>query len=194
MIKMYNSMSALPKALYRILEYLVTAESAEDIWKMLKYNDYYALSNPNLTMTEKLDLLWREGKQEDYSVFFTNLIEDAMCVSKCVLKMYHYYTYARPSSYLATPTFAFDFLYGGQMSLVEKDGIPVNRGDLFINCLLASLNGANIGGVGTLIFDDEQSRYDAARSVVGNSKTFTGVQIYLSTLMGDTGAEVGCGS
>ena len=191
---MYNSMSALPKALYNILEYLVTAEPAEDIWKMLKYNDYYALSNPNLTMTEKLDLLWREGKQEDYGVFFTNLIEDAMCVSKCVLKMYHYYTYARPSSYLATPTFAFDFLYGGQMSLVEKDGIPVNRGDLFINCLLSSLNGANIGGVGTLIFDDEQSRYDDARSVVGNSKTFTGVQIYLSTLMGDTGAEVGCGS
>ena len=191
---MYNSMSALPKALYNILEYLVTAEAAEDIWKMLKYNDYYALSNPNLTMTEKLDLLWRDGKQEDYSVFFTNLIEDAICVSKCVLKMYHYYTYARPSSYLATPTFAFDFLYGGQMSLVEKDGIPVNRGDLFINCLLSSLNGANIGGVGTLIFDDEQSRYDAARSVVGNSKTFTGVQIYLSTLMGDTGAEVGCGS
>lgn len=187
-------MSALPKALYNILEYLVTAEAAEDIWKMLKYNDYYALSNPNLTMTEKLDLLWREGKQEDYGVFFTNLIEDAMCVSKCVLKMYHYYTYARPSSYLATPTFAFDFLYGGQMSLVEKDGIPVNRGDLFINCLLSSLNGANIGGVGTLIFDDEQSRYDAARSVVENSKTFTGVQIYLSTLMGDTGAEVGCGS
>ena len=191
---MYNSMSALPKALYNILEYLVTAEAAEDIWKMLKYNDYYALSNPNLMMAEKLDLLWRDGKQEDYGVFFTNLIEDAMCVSKCVLKMYHYYTYARPSSYLATPTFAFDFLYGGQMSLVEKDGIPVNRGDLFINCLLSSLNGANIGGVGTLIFDDEQSRYDAARSVVGNSKTFTGVQIYLSTLMGDTGAEVGCGS
>lgn len=191
---MYNSMSALPKALYNILEYLVTAESAEDIWKMLKYNDYYALSNPNLIMTEKLDLLWREGKQENYGVFFTNLIEDAMCVSKCVLKMYHYYTYARPSSYLATPTFAFDFLYGGQMSLVEKDGIPVNRGDLFINCLLSSLNGANIGGVGTLIFDDEQSRYDTARSVIGNSKTFTGVQIYLSTLMGDTGAEVGCGS
>lgn len=191
---MYNSMSALPKSLYKILEYLVTAEGAEDIWKMLKYNDYYALSNPNLTMTEKLNLLWREGKQEDYSVFFTNLIEDAICESKCILKMYHYYTYARPSAYLATPTFAFDFLYGGQMSLVEKDGIPVNRGDLFINCLLSSLNGVNIGGVGTLIFDDGQSRYDAARSVIGNSKTFTGVQIYLSTLMGDTGTEVGCGS
>ena len=80
------------------------------------------------------------------------------------------------------------------MSLVEKDGIPVNRGDLFINKLLETLNGAYIGGVGTLVFDDDQSRYDAARTVIGNSKTFTGVQIYLSTLMGDSGTEVGCGS
>lgn len=191
---MYNSMSALPNALYNILEYLVKAESAENIWKMLRYNDYYALSKPNLTINEKLDLLWREGPQEDYGVFFTNLIEDAVCTSKSVLKIYHYYTYARPNSYLSTPTFAFDFLYGGQMSLVERDGIPVNRGDLFIHELLATLNGANIGGVGVLMFDDEQSRYDAARSVVGNSKTFTGVQIYLSTFMGDTGTEVGCGS
>lgn len=191
---MYNSMSALPNALYNILEYLVKSESAENIWKMLRYNDYYALSKPNLTINEKLDLLWREGPQEDYGVFFTNLIEDAVCTSKSVLKIYHYYTYARPNSYLSTPTFAFDFLYGGQMSLVERDGIPVNRGDLFIHELLATLNGANIGGVGVLMFDDEQSRYDAARSVVGNSKTFTGVQIYLSTFMGDTGTEVGCGS
>lgn len=191
---MYNSMSALPNALYNILEYLVKSESAENIWKMLRYNDYYALSKPNLTINEKLDLLWREGPQEDYGVFFTNLIEDAVCTSKSVLKIYHYYTYARPNSYLSTPTFAFDFLYGGKMSLVERDGIPVNRGDLFIHELLATLNGANIGGVGVLMFDDEQSRYDAARSVVGNSKTFTGVQIYLSTFMGDTGTEVGCGS
>ena len=191
---MYNTMSALPGALYKILEYLVTSESAEDIWKMLKYNDYYALSKPNLTTSEKLNLVWKEGKQEDYGIFFTNLIEDAICVSKCVLKIYHYYTYARPNLYLSTPTFAFDFLYGGQMSLVEKDGIPVNRGDLFINSLLSVLNGASINGVGTLIFDDGQSRYDAARSVIGNSKTFTGVQIYLSTLMGDVGTEVGCGS
>lgn len=186
-------MSALPNALYNILEYLVVSESAENIWKMLKYNDYYALSKPNLTMNEKLDLLWREGPQEDYGVFFTNLIEDAICTSKCVLKIYHYYTYARPSSYLSTPTFAFDFIYGGQMSLVERNGIPVNRGDLFIHELLSTLNGAYIGGVGTLIFDDDQSRYDAARSIVGNSKTFTGVQIYLSTFMGDVSKESGCG-
>ena len=189
---MYNSMSALPKALYNILQYLATSDSAEDIWKMLKYNDYYALSKPNLTVGEKLDLLWKTGAQEKYGVFFTNLIEDAICTSKCVLKIYHYYTYARPSQYLSTPTFAFDFLYGGQMSLVDYEGTPVSRGDLFINRILTVLNGADVGGVGRLAFFDDMSRYVAGKAVVGNSKTFTGVQLFMAVNVGDSGVVSSC--
>lgn len=188
---MYNSLSALPNAPYNILEYLVLHN--ENIWKMLKYNSYDALSKPNLTNKEKMELLWRTGKQEDCGVFFTNLIEDAICESKCIFKLYQYYIHANPNGYISTVVYAFDFLYGGTMSLVEKDGIPVNRGDLFINEILATLNGVEIGGIGKFQFNDDLSRYDAARSVIGNSKTFTGVTLYMSVLMGDTGKEIGCG-
>ena len=93
---------------------------------------------------------------------------------------------------MATPVFAFDFLYGVTMALVEKDGIPVNRGDLFINEILDTLNGVDIGGVGKLMFNKNQTRYDFARSVIADSKKFTGVQIYMSVNMGDTGSEIGC--
>lgn len=188
---MYNSLSALPKALYKILTYLVN--NNENIWKMLKYNSYDALSQPNLTKKEKMSFLWKYGKQEDFGVFLTNLVEDAICESKSILKIYQYYIHANPSIVLATPVYAFDFLYGGQMSLVEQDGVPVNRGDLFIHEILKTLNGVNINGVGKLQFNDDLSRYDAARSVIGNSKTFTGVVLYLSTLMGDVGEDCGCG-
>ena len=51
---MYNSLSALPNAPYNILKYL--AQNNENIWKLLKYNSYDALSKPNLTMEEKLSL------------------------------------------------------------------------------------------------------------------------------------------
>lgn len=34
------------------------------------------------------------------------------------------------------------------MSLVEYNGIPVSRGDLFINKAMTVLNGAEVGGVG----------------------------------------------
>lgn len=188
----YNSMSALPYIPYNILTYLATQESAENLWKMLKYNGYDALSKPNLTFDEKLALIWRSGPQEEYGVFFTNLVEDAIPTSKCILKLYDYYIHASEIQY-GTVVYAFDFLFGGQMSLVDYNGFPVSRADLFINTILSTLNGAYVGGVGTLTFNDDLSRYSLAKSVVGNSKTFTGVCLYMSVMVGDEGVSTGCG-
>jgi len=189
---MYNSLANLPEAPYKILTYLAT--NNENIWKMIKYNSYDALTKPNLTLKEKLDFVWKDGKQEDFSVFFTNLVEDAICDSKCILKIYQYYIHAEPNVYVSTPIYAFDFLYGGKMSLVEYNKIPANRGDVFVHEILKTLNGVNIGGVGLLSFSSDLSRYSASRSVIGNSKTFTGVNLYLSTLMGDSGDINECGT
>lgn len=190
---MFNSLSALPPSLYNIINYLATDKSveAENLWKMLKYNDYDALNKPNLTTSEKLDMLWRSGPQEKYSIFLTNLIEDALPQSKCVFKLYDYMVQPE-GAYVSSVIYAFDFLYGGQMSLVEYDGIPVARGDVFINSILSVLNGVTIGGVGKLMLDDDLSRYCGAKSVVGNQKTFTGYVLYLATNMGDTGIGEGC--
>lgn len=186
---MFNSLSQLPEASYSILKYL--ALNNENIWKMIKYNSYDALSYPNLTVAEKLNYVWKSGAQEDYSVFLTNIVGDAICEEKCILKCYDYYITAT-DSYLSTITFAFDFLYGSTMALIDKDGIPVNRGDLFINEILSTLNGVQINGIGKLMFNRNQTRYDFARSVIADSKKFTGVQIYMSTLMGDAGSEISC--
>lgn len=189
---MYNSLSQLPFIPYRIMAYL--ANKDEIIWKLLAYNDYYALSKPNLTFTQKMGLIWKPKKdklQADYSVFLTSLVEDAIPESKCVLKLYDYYIHAK-NLYTAPVVYAFDFLYGGDMALVEYEGVPVPRGDLFIHRVLSVLNGAVVGGVGKLVFHDDMSRYDLGRSVIGNSKTFTGVQLFLSTLVGDAGVQEEC--
>ena len=188
---MYNSLSALPQIPYNILVYLARQETAEDIWKMLKYNSYDALSKPNLTFEEKLNLIWRTGPQEKYGVFFTNLVEDLVCESKCIFKLYDYYIHAS-DLYIGTAVYAFDFLFGGQMSLVEYNGVPVSRGDLFINKILLTLNGVEVGGVGKLTFLDDMSRYALAKSIIGNSKTFTGVQLFMAVNVGDTGVKYGC--
>ena len=49
----------------------------------------------------------------------------------------------RLQMHLYTPIFAFDFLYGVTMAL-DKRWIPVNRGDLFINEILSTLNGVQL--------------------------------------------------
>lgn len=192
---MYNSLAALPSIPYRIMEYLATSDDskADILWKMLAYSDYDALDKPSLTISQRLAMLWRTGKQDDYSVFLTNLIEDAIAESKTIIKIYDYYIHAK-ELYYSTVVYCFDCLYGGQMSLIKYDGIPVNRGDLFINCILTLLNGVEVGGVGKLTFLDDLSRYNAARSIIGNSKTFTGVQLYLGVNVGDEGVDQGCGA
>ena len=190
---MYNSLSRLPTIPYNIMVYLAksTDPVAEVFWKMLAYKDYKALSHEPLTFQQKMKLVWLYGKQDTYSVFLTNLIEDAMAESKQIVKIYQYYIHAS-ELYTSTVVYAFDCLYGGQMSLVEYNGIPVNRGDLFIHCILALLNGVEVGGVGKLTFLDDMSRYSAARSTIGNNKTFTGVQLYMAVDVGDAGTEDGC--
>ena len=191
---MYNSLSALPTIPYNIMVYLAksTDPIAEIFWKMLAYKDYKALSHEPLTFQQKMKLVWAQGKQDTYSVFLTNLIEDAMAESKQIVKIYQYYIHAS-ELYTSIVVYAFDCLYGGQMSLVEYNGIPVNRGDLFIHCILALLNGVEVGGVGKLTFLDDMSRYSAAKSTIGNNKTFTGVQLYMAVNVGDSGKVVDCG-
>lgn len=191
---MYNSLSRLPTIPYNIMVYLAksTDPTAEVFWKMLAYKDYKALSHEPLTFQQKMKLVWAQGKQDTYSVFLANLIEDVMAESKQIVKIYQYYIHAS-ELYTSTVVYAFDCLYGGQMSLVEYNGVPVNRGDLFIHCILTLLNGVEVGGVGKLTFLDDMSRYSAARSIIGNNKTFTGVQLYMAVNVGDTGEEVGCG-
>lgn len=192
---MFNSMSTLPYVPYNIMVYLATAttESAEMLWKMMKYNDYDALSKPNLTFDEKMAMVWKTGRQDKFHIFLTNLVEDAIAESSCIMKCYDYYIHAK-KLYEGTVVYAFDFLYGTPMSLVEYNDIPVSRGDLFIHCILDNLNGANVGGVGTLTFLDDMSRYNAAKSVVGNQKTFSGVCLYMATNVGDVGRKEDCGN
>lgn len=188
---MYNSMSRLPQIPYNILTYL--AQDEQILWKLLAYNGYNALNQPDLTFAQKMDLVWKEGPQEPYSIFMTNIVDDAISESKTIMKIYNYYIHAK-NLYVAPTVYAFDILYGPKMSLVDFNGVPVSRSDLFVNRILTLLNGVEVGGVGTLMFFDDMSRYDLGRSVVGNSKTFTGYQMFLSVNVGDIGEKYDCES
>ena len=85
---MYNSFSALPGIPYNIITHLALSKDAENLWKMLKYNEYNALEQPNLTFEEKMQLVWKEGPQENFGVFLTNVIGDDIPEAKCVLKCF----------------------------------------------------------------------------------------------------------
>lgn len=182
---LYNKYEFMPYIPYKIVEYLAT--NNENLWKILKYNDYDCLSKPNLTFEEKIALIWNtEGNQENYSIFFSQLVENMIPDSKSILKIYKVLTTPR-NTIQAVGSYEFDILYGGKIALVEYNGIPCNRGDVVEAEILRTLNGADVGGVGMLQFNTKLSTASRSSLNLGNSKTFTGTSLVLSVELSDLG-------
>ena len=77
-------------------------------------------------------------------MFFTNLVEDAITESKTIMKLYKFFA-DTDNLYLANVVYQMDFLYGGNMAMVEYEGVPVPRDDLLVNRILTTLNGQYVG-------------------------------------------------
>lgn len=65
---LYNKFSQMPFIPYRILEYL--AYKNENIWKILKYDDYRCLEKPQLTFQEKNGIDLDGGKTRRLSCIY----------------------------------------------------------------------------------------------------------------------------
>jgi len=180
---LYNQFSHMPYVPYRVLEYL--AENNDIIWKLLKYQTKDALSKPNLTLDEKLALIWSgDSDQDKYSVFLTRLIENAILDAKTILKIYKINTI--PTDHIkANVSYEFDILHGSKLAIVEYNGIICNRADVFETELLKTLNGVYVGGIGTLQFNKQKSNWDSSNYNLGDSKTYEGTSLILTTQMGD---------
>lgn len=189
MANAFNSFSQMSYIPYRIIEHLVIKN--ENIWKLLKYGDYECLLKPNLTTDEKLELIWRgQSNTEDYHVFFTRLIEDAEPNSTTILKIYKYMTQPR-NHIVSTISYEFDILYGGKLSIVDYNGIPCNRGEVFETELLKTLNGAEVNGVGVLQFNSQLTSVSKSAMNLGNNKTYTGSSVVMAVQLGSVSSN-GC--
>lgn len=85
----YNNGSDLPYIISRIFEFLIE-KGSEDFWKCLKYPEYDCLSKPNLTMSEKRNLIYTNGKNiNEYNVYLNApLIAVEEETAKTLLKSY----------------------------------------------------------------------------------------------------------
>lgn len=175
-------LTAMPTFPYRLFVWLVNDDKAEDLWRLLKYNDYDALSKPYLTKQEKIDLLWRDGEGQNSkgkAFFFTNLVEDSIPVERTIIKLYNYLV--QPMDEISSVVnYRFEILYGAITELVEWNGVPVSRGDLIAHLLLKVMNGRVIDGVGKIHFNRDVGRYNEVRSTYGNQMNFTGRIMTLS--------------
>ena len=174
----FNKFTTLPSVPYKILSYL--AENNERIFKALYYQGSDALSQPDLTLEQKLDMIYvDEGKEIDKHLFLKPLIGEEMVDSVTQLRLYKY-GISPTDAMTSVITYRFDIITGSKVSLIYDNQIPINRLDLIEAELLNTLNGVDLFGTGKFQFNRDLSTQDKQILTLSNSKNFFGSILLMS--------------
>lgn len=187
----YNNFSDMPQIPYKILLHL--AQHNNKLFKLLKYNTKDALAQADLSLSEKMALLYcDEGKEDGYNLFLKPLIGDAITESATQLRIFK--ATMQPTNHLsAILLYEFDILCGAKTSLVlDEDDILCSRIDLIERELLNELNGLDTFGIGCFQFNRELSRTCSEKLGVSNSKTFFGSSLVLGVNYSQISGDI-CG-
>lgn len=194
----FNNFKEMPQLPYKVVTTLLTDESksAEDFWKLLKYVDNDALSKPNLTYEEKMELIWDGNSlEQNYNVFLKPLIGSSLdnAEAQTQLRVFRFTT--MPTSRLeAVMTIEADFITNEKTCLVYQDGILCERTDVMESLFLDVMNGRDIEiGSGVVMFDRELSRSCNSQLNIGNSKSFYGRSLVMALefISGESGGLCG---
>lgn len=174
----FNKFTTLPSVPYKILSYL--AENNERIFKALYYQGADALAQPDLTLEQKLDMIYvDEGKEIDKHLFLKPLIGEEMIDSVTQLRLYKY-GISPTDAMTSVITYRFDIITGSKVSLIYDNNIPISRLDFIETELLNTLNGIDLFGTGKFQFNRDLSTQDKQILTLSNSKNFFGSILLMS--------------
>ena len=174
----FNKFTTLPSVPYKILSYL--AENNERIFKALYYQGSDALNQPDLTLEQKLDMIYvDEGKEIDKHLFLKPLIGEEMIDSVTQLRLYKY-GISPTDAMTSVITYRFDIITGSKVSLIYDNNIPISRLDFIETELLNALNGIDLFGTGKFQFNRDLSTQDKQILTLSNSKNFFGSILLMS--------------
>lgn len=181
----FNDFTNQPLIPYKILEALLksNSDSANNLFKLLKYNDIDCLSKPNLTLKEKKALIWRgQDIENNYNIFVKPLVSSSLVdsESQSQMRIYRYSTY--PENKIdATISIQLVFLTNDKASLVDVDGILCERTDVMESEFLNVINGRDIQiGTGYISFDRQVIRQNTSQINISNSRSVYGRSLLIS--------------
>lgn len=173
---LWNRYEGLQEVPYKIIQYLMI--NNENIWKLLKYNEPNALSNPSLTLNEKAALIWDgNGDSESYKVFRTPYLDDMFTEQTTQLRVYLTTVYP-DNSKEGRISIQFQILTHVKLANIDNN---LNRVEVMVEEILKTLNGVDVGGIGVLAFDRKNSFYDIAAQEIWNNRNFYGFRIIMQT-------------
>jgi hypothetical protein len=182
---------------------LSQSEDAEQLWKLLKYTDVNALTKPNLTLEEKVDLIWSPEKvtpertQDTFNVFLKPLIPASLNTSESQtqLRIYRNRTSAI-SIYQSTISYQLDVIVNESSCMVRTlENILVEKTDYIEMLLIELLNTMDVGtGINFLRFDRLSGGNSVSELNINNSKSLYGRSFILVLSYIDTSLGGGCHS
>ena len=172
----YNKLELLPELPYKILERLMTDEKAELIWKLIKYNENDAYLKPNLTLKEKAKMIYNgEGDISNYNILLDPYDDETTVHEKTFLRLYNGNNY--PEDHIKSiQEVVFEIYCHPALSTLKN---YQNRVDAIVQCIFETINGADIGGLGNLFYDNS-SRAGCKIWAIG-TKPYKGKLIILGT-------------
>lgn len=159
----YAKYEDLPKFSYNIIEHLMKCktDSAEMIWKLLKYTDRDAWQKGNLTDEEKADLIYNgEPIEPKFHIFMDSGMDDAITEESTFIRIYPYYVTPITRT-TGVVDIAFEIISHYKINTLSN---YQTRTDTILQSLIDNLNGASIGGLGLMYFDNNASRTDKVQS------------------------------
>lgn len=189
----FNSYDQLPYIPYKLVEELAKSEESDNIFKLLYYKEYDALSQPSLTFEQKMDMIWcNQDEEENYNIFLKPLVVNEIVDATTQLRIYK--SDINPTdNMMSVVCYEFDFVTGAKIAMVDYNGIPCPRIDVLETEVLKSLNGKDTLGVGYFQFNTELSRLCRERLAFSNGKTFFGNSLIFGVTLSSIKEGVDCG-
>ena len=192
----YNNFLHMPQVPYKIFERLVlsTSRSAENLFKILKYATTDAISQSNLTVDEKMTMLWtpdatNASQQNLFSIFLKPLVSSALDDAVQQIQLRIYKVVNKPTTnVVATIGYQFDMYTSEVCCMVyDEEGFLVERTDLMEAYLLDVLNGSDIevGSSYFQFYNRELNSISRSNLSINNSKSLYGRSMVLSLLYVD---------
>lgn len=180
----FNEMSTVPNTI--VTEYLF---NNEDIWKLI----YYTLDDnkspivkplemPNLTAKQKRDLIYQGVDDVNkFRVFFTMFPQNEE-INDQIQQLRIYRSRILPSNaFRSSVAWKFDLPCHFGVQTIIVDNIVRNRADVLQEKILETLNGVEVGGIGTLQFNyDMDTRISDRSDFVKFNVQFSGHSFTMS--------------
>lgn len=198
----YNHFLNLDSIEDRIIYYLISPynktekelEQVHTIWKILYYNDVDALSKPLPKYSDITKLIYNDcGEQAGYRIFRSPRLEDGWVEECSMLKIY--VDSIVPTDHLRSiVNIGIDVVVNTKIInlripedqqqdiwIDEIDGTPIktqtkSRVTALTAAILHLLNGAEVAGVGKVVFSRQQSIYNQSQYGLWNQRAFEGMK------------------